>query len=373
MLLYSAVAAATIVLSCLINNQPLKIANDVTRQQLLNKIYIAAIFSILFFLAAFRLEVGNDYWTYVVTCHEIFQNGYVVTEPGYNFIVKLLYLLSGKEDYLLMFAVFAFVTVFIYLKSMYEQSDSFTLSFFLFMTLGIYFRSFNTVRYYFVLAITLYSLRYVIKKEYVKFILLIILAAFFHKSVLVVIPLYILANRTFKKWQLFIMGVVCASFVIGKEFYLKIALKLYPSYLNTPYIDETTGLTGNILSIGRCLLILLLCVIFYNETIRESKENRLYFNLNIFAIALYTCCSFIPLLSRFGYYLMTAHVLLIPGIINRISNPKKKKIVLIITVMIGILYFMLFLRSAYQDGVRVLPYKSWLFYEREWFDATKIF
>ena len=373
MILYSAIAAITILVACQINNHPVKIDIGITRQQALNKVYLTVIFSILFLLAALRLEVGNDYWTYVVTCHEIAENGYVVTEPGYNFVVKALYLISGKEDYLLMFAVFAFATTFIFMKSIYNQADNFALGFFLFIALGIYFRSFNTVRYYFALAITLYSFRYVLKKEYIKFIILILFAALFHKSVLVVIPLYIIANRTLKKWQIMIFALVCASFLVGKDFYMQIALKLYPSYQNTPYLNETGGITDNIFSIIRCVAVLVLCFICYKETIKDSKENIFYFNLNLMAIALYTCCSFIPLLSRFGYYLVTSHILLIPNVICRVEDKKKKRIILIFTVFIAIMYFLLFLKTASADGIRVLPYKSWLFYEREWFNATKIF
>ena len=36
-------------------------------------------------------------------------------------------------------------------------------------------------------------------------------------------------------------------------------------------------------------------------------------------------------------------------------------------------YFLLFLRSANQPGVRVLPYKSWLFFEKEFLNAETIF
>ena len=344
-----------------------------TRQQLLNKIYLTAIFSILFLLAAFRLEVGNDYGTYVVTGHEIFNNGYIVTEPGYNFVVRLLYSLSGKEDYLLMFAVFAFATTYLFLKTFYEQSDSFALTFFLFITLGIYFRSFNTVRYYFVLALTLFSLRYVVKKQYVKFILLILLAALFHKSVLVVIPLYIIANRTIKKWQYVLMTVVGAAVVLGKDLIMKLALILYPSYANTPYLQNDTGIRENLPVIARCIVVLILCLVYYKTAVRDVKENRLYFNMNIMAVFLYVCCSFLPLLSRFTYYLITAQILLIPGILKRIEDPKKRKLITGIVILFGILYFIYFLRTASSEGVRVLPYKSWLFYEKEWLDATKIF
>ena len=96
---------------------------------------------------------------------------------------------TGVNADLLVFALFAAATVFVFLKAMYDQSAWFAGSFALFMLLGLYFRTFNTVRYYFVLAVTLYSLRYVLKREYGKFVLMILGAALFHKSVLVVIPL----------------------------------------------------------------------------------------------------------------------------------------------------------------------------------------
>lgn len=373
MLLYSAVAAVTILPACMVCNHPVKIAHGVTRQQMLNKVYLTAIFSVLFLLSALRLEVGNDYGTYVTTCHEIYNNGYVVTEPGYNFVVKALYTLSGKEDYLLMFAFFAFVTILLFLKSFFDQSDNFAMTFFLFMALGLYFRTFNTVRYYFALAITLYSLRYVIRKEYGKFLLLILFAALFHKSVLIVIPLYILANRPLRRWQMILMASCGAAIFVFQDFFMKIALKLYPSYVNTPYLEQTTGIIGNLTGIGRCIAVLLLCLVAYQETIKDNADNRLYFNLNLMAILLYLCGSFIPLLSRFIYYLITPHILLIPGVIFRIQDKKKKRMIMILTVVAGILYFLLFLKTASQEGVRVLPYRSWLFYEKEWLDATDIF
>ena len=182
MILYAVVAATTIALACLVKNQPqplmvqLHSKNGFTRRQGLNTLSLLAVFTVLFLLSALRMEVGNDYETYVDTIHEIYVCGYVVTEPLFNAVVKILCELSGGENYLLVFGFFAFVTIGIFLKVLYEQADNFAMSFFLFMTLGIYFRTFNTVRYYFVLAVTLYSFRYVFRKEYGKFVLLIVLA-----------------------------------------------------------------------------------------------------------------------------------------------------------------------------------------------------
>lgn len=379
MILYALVAGTTIALACLVKKQPMLITeqfhknNEFTRRQGLNTLSLLAIFTILFLLAAFRLEVGNDYGTYVDTIHEIYVGGYVVTEPLFNGVVKLLCELSGGENYLLVFGVFAFATIWIFVKVLYEQTDDFSMAFFLFMTLGIYFRTFNTVRYYFVLAITLYSFRYVLRKEYGKFILLIALAAFFHKSVLVVIPIYLIAAMPWKKWFGIVLTVGAFGMIFFQDIIMKIALELYPSYKDTIYLETESGLFGNLMTLARCGAVLIFAMLCYRDDWKEKKENRFYFKLNYLAILLYLCGSFLPLVGRIGYYLITAHVMFIPAVLGSIRNEKKRKIFTILVIVAGVIYFILFLRSANQPGVRVLPYKSWLFYEKEFLNAETIF
>lgn len=376
MLLYTAVAVITILLACFVENKPAVTAYGTTRRQAISRVCLVAVFVILFALSALRIDVGNDYKTYAVTCHEAWVNGYVVTEPGFNFLVKILYTLSGWENYLLVFAVFAFATIFLYMKVAYEQSESFTLAFFLFMILGMYFRTFNTVRYYFVLALALYSLRYVADKKYVRFVLTICAAAFFHKSVLVVIPIYLMAFYISKKWHYIVLGIAGAMFLLAKDLVMKIALILYPSYENTSYINETAGVLSGWISnasgIMRCVLVLVLCVFFYKDTVEGNRTYRLYWNLNIFAIMLYIFGVYLPLLSRFTYYLMAPQILLVPGVIAGIGDSKKKKWVTAIVIGIGIVYFILFIRGAYDAGLRILPYKSWIFGIKEYVYANEI-
>lgn len=208
MILYITVAAVTALLAGMVNCRPAIQPYRMTRQQMCNRICLFTVFLILFALSACRLNVGNDYAKYVEFMHLVNCNAYVPTEVGFNLLVKLLYGLSGYENYLLVFAVYAFTTVGIFLLAMYEQSEDFPLTFFLFMALGYYFQTFSTVRYYLALALALYSMKFVLRRQWVRFILLILLGAAFHKSLLVVIPLYILAVLPWKKWQLAVGGVV---------------------------------------------------------------------------------------------------------------------------------------------------------------------
>ena len=364
MILYTFVFFITMLAALLVRRpQPIY---DASRQKLLNRVSLAAIFGVLFLLCALRIEVGNDYITYVQNAHEIYVGGITVTEPGYNLVVKLLYMISGYENFLLVFAVFGCVTIYIFLRSMYDQSKSFAMSFMLFMALGIYFRSFTTVRYYLALAIALYSIRYVLNRQYLRFVLVILIAALFHKSVLIVIPMYLFCALTWKKWFCALLVAASAALYILKDYVMEIALKLYPSYKDTIYLTMGVGIKDSLPALARCSLVLVLCIFCYREAIKDNKTNTLYFNMTMLSFVLYTGGSFIPMVSRFGYYLITPQILLIPGIYMSIEDEKKRKYVLFAILTASALYFLYFLYTASKPGIAVLPYRSWLFTDLEW-------
>lgn len=390
MVLYSLIAAMTILMACQYRTteDSNKIvypagkdlgrgfAGYTTRATAVNTLMMISIFLVLTLLATLRLEVGNDYGTYVVTCHEIFQRGYVVTEPGFNFVVRILYTLSGKEDYLLMFGVFAAAIVAVFLKVLREQTESFAWAFFMFMTMGLYYRSFNTVRYYFALALASFAIRYLVDISRVnafKFLITILFASLFHKSVLIVIPMYIIARIPWKKWALIPLTLFSAAAALFHNQIMEIALKLYPSYNNTVYIEETHTIIENAAPIFGCVFMIVICIICYKEAVKDRADNRMYLNMNIMAVALYLSCFWLPLLTRFAYYLTTIQILLIPNIICSIRDDRKKKGISIAVIAFCILYFLYFLKQADNPGFRVLPYKSWLFYEHRWLNQTDTF
>lgn len=350
--------------------------DGIQRRQAFDYVCLAGIFLTLTALSALRIEVGNDYGKYIDIFHEIYagtDSSYVVTEPGFNFVVKTVYTLSGYENYLLVFALFGAATAFVFLKAMYEQSEDFKLSFAMFMLLGLYFRTFTTVRYYFVLAIALYSLKYVRQKEYGKFVLLILFAALFHKSVLVVLLLYPLAAFPWKKWMLAAGGIIAAGVFLFQQQILGLALKLYPTFQNTVYLTQDIGLLANASGILRCLFVFFLAALCWRESIRENAANQFYLKLNLFGFLLYTCGSFLPLVSRLAYYAVTPQILLVPGLIAGLEKGRKRKIVLLLTGIFCLIYFMWFLWTASGSGIRVLPYQTWIFTKKEWINGSDFF
>lgn len=375
MILYITVAAVTVLLAGFVNNHPATQPYSVTRQQMCNRVCLMGIFLILFALSAARINVGNDYAKYVEFMHLVNCDSYVPTEIGFNLVVKILYGISGFENFLLVFAFYAFVTVFFFLLAMYEGSDDFPPTFFLFMALGYYFQTFSTVRYYLALAIALYAMKFVLRRQWGRFLILVLLGSAFHKSLLVVIPLYILASLPWKKWQLALAALFCSTFLFLQDFYLKVVVFLYPTYEDTEYLEGGTSY----INILRCLAVLAFSGIVYwsgkrsGSTRGEEQKNaevgerydraHFYFYLNLGALVLYVFCSFLPIISRIGYYLTVSHILYLPMLLKRVEDRRWRKALRAGILLAAVLYFAIYMSRADNDGTLILPYKTFFFHD----------
>ncbi len=375
MILYITVAAATVLLGSMVNCRPVTQPYRTTRQQMCNRVCLFAVFLILFALSACRLNVGNDYAKYVEFMHLVNCDAYVPTEAGFNLLVKILYGLSGFENYLLVFAVYAFVTIGIFLLGMYEQSEDFPLTFFLFMALGYYFQTFSTVRYYLALALALYAMKFVMRGQWGRFTVLILLGSAFHKSLLVVLPMYILAVLPWKKWQLAAGALFCTTFLFCQDFYLKLVVFLYPTYEDTEYLEGGTSY----INILRCLAVLAFSGIVYwsgkrsGSTRGEEQKNaevgerydraHFYFYLNLGALVLYVFCSFLPIISRIGYYLTVSHILYLPMLLKQVEDRRWRKALRAGILLAAVLYFAIYMSRADNDGTLILPYKTFFFHD----------
>lgn len=325
--------------------------------------YIAefAIFCLLTGVSACRIAVGNDYWVYRFNFRLIAQERHVSSEFGFNYIVKWMQQLFGYDNYLPIFALFSILTVWFFVRALHGQAVDYAFSLFLLMTGGYYFNSLNTVRYYLALAIAFYSMQYVLRREYGKFIFWVLLGSIFHKSILLVIPAYIvihlLSRVKLRKWHYAVGGLFILSLFFCQNIYREIVFYFYPYYRDSGFD------TGNIswANVAKCVATLALCIICYKRSIKGNENNRFYFYLNLAALVVYPCGSFIPEISRVGYYMMGAQIFLIPAVIKDIPSGWFKKLCYAGVIGAFTVYFVLLLKGMYATDIRLLPYLNWIF------------
>ncbi|MCR5101253.1 MAG: EpsG family protein [Butyrivibrio sp.] len=342
------------------DNRNVYVYTGITKRSMLNKICMLIIFIALFAVSALRLNVGNDYSKYVEFMHLTWSNAYVPTEIGFNLLTKAVYTVFGFENYIFVFAVFAFATVAFFLAALWEQSDDFYVSFAMFMLLGYYFQSLSTVRYYLALAMAIFSLKYLFKRDFPKFIVLVLFGACFHKSLLLILIMYPVCLMKWKKWMYGAIGLICLSCVFLQDLYLKIALKLYPTYEDTSYVSDDNI---SIISIARCVLVVVYALYIFKKSGNVEEKDRFYFHCNLGALLLYTFGSFMPTVSRIGYYLTVTQILLVPSLIKKTENEKLYKLLRIALFVGCIGYFCIYMKRASGNGVRLLPYETFLFHE----------
>lgn len=368
MVLYSLLTAVTAAMAYFVTNPNVCAGEErkrgvrsgfgITRREMYNTALMCGIFVLLFAVSACRYYVGNDYYRYEEYFRLMMIEGSdgVPTEIGFNLLCKGLQHIFGEGVYLLIFAVFAAITILFFLKGIYDTSVEFGFSFFLFMTFGYYFNSMNTIRYYVALSIVVYAVKYVLRKEYTKFILLILLASTFHKSVLIVIPVYFLAGFAWKTWQMCALAIGAIIGFVCRDMVLAVIIRLYPTYADTVYLEGGTSPVN----IVRCAAIFAMGILLYRQTIQGSRINRFFFQLNYLSLLLYLCGSFIPEVSRIGYYMNVGQLFLLPGMVEALREEKKKKLCRLLLYGAAVLYFAGFLYKAQDILIKLLPYQTWI-------------
>ena len=366
MVLYLLISAAAVAAAAIVNKTEGMRAGS--RGSLLRRSCLFLIALILMIPAILRQETGNDYLRYVEFFHLASIDAYVPTEAGFNWLAKAVYGLCGYENYLLLFAIYAVMTILVMLTVIRQQAENFCFSFFLFMMFGYYFQSFNTMRYYFALSLSLLAMTSLLRRQYAGFVGLVFLAALFHKTALITLLLYPIAAHRWKKRDLAAGVVFGMAVLLLHEKAMKLLLSLYPSWEGT--VDLAAGTSISWVNIAKCLAVLLLAYYVRADEDPDTFRGRqlvMYRNSAYIGLLLYVFGWFIPEVSRICYYLTFTQIFYLPMLLSGLPETeqgrRQKKLLTILVIAAALVFFALFLRTAYRDTIKILPYKSFLFHD----------
>lgn len=366
MVLYLLISAAAVAAAAIVNKTEGMRAGS--RGSLLRRSCLFLIALILMVPAILRQETGNDYLRYVEFFHLASIDAYVPTEAGFNWLAKVVYGLCGYENYLLLFAIYAVMTILVMLTVIRQQAENFCFSFFLFMMFGYYFQSFNTMRYYFALSLSLLAMTCLLRRKYAGFVILVLLAALFHKTALITLLLYPVAACRWKKRELAAGVALGLAVLLLHEKAMELLLSLYPSWEGT--VDLAAGTSISWVNIAKCLAVLLLAYYVRVDEDPETFRGRqlvMYRNSAYIGLLLYVFGWFIPEVSRICYYLTFTQIFYLPMLLSGLPETeqgrRQKKLLTILVIAAALVFFALFLRTAYRDTIKILPYKSFLFHD----------
>lgn len=313
---------------------------------------------LLFFMSMRSLRVGVDteYYAYVfeqIRRAPLKDVGTIVTygregekwvfnfEKGYRFYNKLVGFFFDSPQGIVI--INSFIIMILLYWVIRNYSSNYFLSIWLYLTLGFFQTHMNVSRNAIAILICYHAMKYISKRDWKRYVLLICLAATIHKSVLLFLPLYFLLKRPVCKGRTMLLIII--GFAIAG-----VGLQKAGSYIESvipfglgKYLMASNEKSESLMVGGLYVVI----VIFIWAMMKKKERTEIFAVCPIGSwLFLLNLCSFginisLKMASRVAALFGTYIIIFIPNIIESIQEKKRKEFVIICVIMgCGIQYIL---------------------------------
>ena len=231
-------------------------------------------------------NVGTDYFSYINLFNRLkilkLTESFFI-EPGFHIMIKILHFIDlGPQSLFVLSSLISYIFIFLFIKD--EINKGSWIFIFLFFSIGgVYYQSYNLIRQTMAISIFLYSIRFIKRKQFIYYMLTIIICSFFHKSILIFIPIYFLYGIKMSLHYKFIYSVLLMSSIFT-NFYDRLIFLIIDQFDflgYSHYIGHQSNTFKNVdLEIGVLFYITLIIIslVLINQK-NISKKRSFYMNL----------------------------------------------------------------------------------------------
>lgn len=175
----------------------LLLSNNRIRPRKVYKVTVLIVFIILLYISGFRSTSSiGDTMFYSYSYRLFVENPYVNfkgKDYGFSLLVLLLTKISTDPQILIVFT--AFITNAFNILTLYKHSNPFELGTFLYFATVVFYVTMNGIRQAMVAAIMFWASRYIIKNDWIKYLVIVIILSRFHSSAIILIPIYFICRK----------------------------------------------------------------------------------------------------------------------------------------------------------------------------------
>lgn len=249
------------------------------KYKFLHNVYIVSFGIFLFFIAAFRDGIGFDYMNY----KKVFDNITINNTPFSSSNIELGYYLINllSTSFVVVVFISAILAIPLKIKVICEYSEDGLLSLLMYFTSVFIMFDMGVMRQGISIAIGLLSIRYILNRDFKRFIITILCGTLFHITIITMIPLYFIGDKKINRKIIYSLSFAALFFsffnvtnkllqIVGKLPLGTIAYKIN-YYLSTTNDNLT-------LSLIKRLIFLVIFVEFYNY--KKVNDSKAYLFLN---------------------------------------------------------------------------------------------
>lgn len=312
------------------------------------------------FISTIRYGVGTDYFNYI-SQFQIIKNSPLNTiswdEPLSFLLYKFSYWLFNSEIgffFLSAFIIHLFVVMGI---DFFKRDLSMPLALFAYYIMIFNF-GLNGIRQSIAMSIVFFSFRYLIKKNFIKYLIFIFIATLFHKTAIICLIFYLIAMGE-KQIISNTRKIVYYGAILTTPF---LVLYLIKMFMNVPIFEGYTRYIHSLdTKIGFWTLIEIIPVILpfflFRKSISSVNDSyRKLIDLSLLNIPFFYTAYYIQWGSRLAFYTNYFYLILVPILIKSIKSRDLKFILWI--------YYMIYFLTLYivnyliKNEERVFPYHT---------------
>lgn len=314
------------------------------------KIYLPLMGAVFWLVAALRYQTGFDYRFYETLFETVSSTplsglfGLEHTEPGFLLLLKLGGLTGSYRGFLLLFHLLLTLLVFCWIARWSERR---WLSVTLFLCLQFFALSMNFLRQSLAAAVLLYAYRFLRENRFPPYLGLVLLGACFHRTALVMLPLYLFLRIPASKRHYLLAGLAAAVLYFTMDPLIDLAVRLFPHY--SIYLDSKYWTGNSFRYLLPPLGVLLLSLPLVR---RRSPGDEILFNTVFYCFLIQCFITKHFILERFSIYLSGFALLALPAAVGA-ARRRGLWTILVLVLALGYLLF------AANDGFHaVYPYRG---------------
>lgn len=290
--------------------------------------YVIVTFAAMYLISIFRYGLGNDYYSYIYIFRNIqdasglaiFNLGY---EPAFTVITKLISLFTSNVNVL--YAIYALLILVPTAYAIFRYSENIWMSTMMFISLTFFYCSLSFIRQSIAFAVILCAYKYMKERNHFKVLLFIFIACLFHSTVIVMIPIYLIAAFVKPtKITVPIYGVITALVYFLSWPILRLAVLILPQYKG--YLDLnfiTQGYRPVYLIVPAIIAALAIVAHFTGYGKAHPNESSIFTNFAIFNFIIWFIATKHFVIERFSMYIYIIMIMFIPSIARYYMNCAK--------------------------------------------------
>ncbi len=290
-----------------------------------SNIFALIAFLPLFIIYASQCSVHSDYDNYQIMYSMVSIGQHAVRDPAVYSIFRVLSHLGlpfQSVYFIIYFISFTLLAICIRDYST-DYALSLTMVMTLFFMLGFYY-----IRQLVAVMLVFYAYRYIRNGSWVKYFILIFIAATFHTSALAMVPGYFLLHYRFKtSFYIAILSIFAILNVLKDTVLTWIVAKFIPQYFGRHEMFRSFSFELPDTIIILSLIFITLVFIFKSRNVTQKRQTQyesVFLSGLVFYFILYFFGRWILEFERFGYYFYIPVICLYPHMIDVISDNNKE-------------------------------------------------